>query len=145
MKHAVKVPGVVVVAENDGAVAEDFGDEGTLVVEDQRFAIVPEWVITAEVSDAAFRAYSMLLRFGGTSGCRMPSRALLARRMHRLVDSVDRALRELVSAGLVRVERRRRGHQFFSNRYYVRTSAPCARGSEAGGAANLRPPPWRRG
>jgi hypothetical protein len=68
---------VVVVVENgtsSGAVAEDFGEEGSLVVEDQRFAVVPGWVITAEVSDAAFRAYSMLLRFGDTSGCRMPSR-----------------------------------------------------------------------
>src|SRR3954453_8228597 len=113
--------------------AEDFGEEGTLVVEDQPFAIVPEWVITAEVSDAAFRAYSMLLRFGGSSGCRMPSRALLARRLHRSMGSVARALRELESAGLVRVERRRRGHQFFSTRYYVRTSAPSAPTSEAGG------------
>ena len=78
MKCAVTSVGVVVVVDSSsGAVAEDFGDEGSLVVEDQRFAIVPEWVITAEVSDAAFRAYSMLLRFGGTSGYRMPSRALL--------------------------------------------------------------------
>src|SRR3954451_19142854 len=112
---------------------EDFGDEGSLVVEDQRFAIVPEWVITAEVSDSAFRTYSMLLRFGGTSGCRMPSRALLARRLHRSVDSVDRALSELVSAGMLRVERRRQGRQFLSKRYYVRTTPAPTTSAPLGG------------
>src|SRR3954453_1454752 len=86
--------------------AEDLGDEGSLVVEDHRFAILPEWVIAADISDGAFRVYSMLLRYGNSSGCRMPSRALLAHRLHRSVDSIDRALRELVSAGMVRVQRR---------------------------------------
>src|ERR1035438_5752593 len=37
---------------------------GTLVVEEPRFAIVPEWVIDAAVSDGAFRLYSLLLRYG---------------------------------------------------------------------------------
>ena len=35
---------------------------GTLVVEEARFAIVPEWVIDAAISDGAFRLYSLLLR-----------------------------------------------------------------------------------
>jgi hypothetical protein len=34
---------------------DDLGDDGSLVVEDTPFAIVPEWVITADLSDAAFR------------------------------------------------------------------------------------------
>ncbi len=120
---------------------DDLGDDGSLVVEDQTFAIVGEWVITAEISDAAFRVYSMLLRFGGTSGCRMPSRALLGRRLHRSVDSVDRALRELVSAGIVRIEHRHDGRQFRSNRYHVRTSAPSSLRPRRGVAAKLRLPP----
>jgi hypothetical protein len=33
---------------------------GTLVVEEPRFALVPEWVIDAAVSDGAFRLYSLL-------------------------------------------------------------------------------------
>lgn len=122
-------------------VDDDLGDEGSLVVEDQSFAIVGEWVITAEISDAAFRVYSMLLRFGGTSGCRMPSRALLGRRLHRSVDSVDRALRELVSAGIVRIEHRHDGRQFRSNRYHVRTSAPVvSTASEGGGRKSAATP-----
>ena len=55
----------------------DFEDEGTLVLE-QRFAIVPEWVIDADISDSAYRLYSVLLRYGQTSSYRMPGRALLA-------------------------------------------------------------------
>jgi hypothetical protein len=109
------------------------GPEGdaTLVVE-QRFAIVPEWVIDAEISDSAFRLYSVLLRYGQSSGARMPSRATLARRMKkRSVDSVDRAMRELVAAGAVVVERRRRGRQNLTNRYHVITSAPGGRISAA--------------
>ena len=51
---------------------------GTLVVEEPRFAIVPEWVIDAAVSDGAFRLYSLLLRYGNGSGSRMPSRQTLA-------------------------------------------------------------------
>lgn len=122
----------------DALTDADLGDPNSLVVEDQAFAIVGEWIITAEISDAAFRVYSMLLRFGGTSGCRMPSRALLGRRLHRSVDSIDRALRELVSAGIVRIEHRHDGRQYRSNRYHVRTSAPvrsapdgCSRTSAA--------------
>ena len=47
---------------DDGA----FGEEGTLVLE-QRFAIVPEWIIDAPISDCAFRLYAVLLRYGPTA------------------------------------------------------------------------------
>jgi hypothetical protein len=57
---------------------------GTLVVEEPRFAIVPEWVIDAALSDGAFRLYSLLLRYGNGSGSRMPSRQTLARRPPRV-------------------------------------------------------------
>jgi hypothetical protein len=125
----------------EGAMAADtstdheLGDAGSLFVEEQRFAIVAEWVIDSELSDAAFRLYSLLLRYGNGSGCRMPSRSLLARRLHRSVDSVDRAMRELVSHGVVRVEHRHDGTQNLTNRYHVRTSSPTpvqTRRSEGG-------------
>jgi hypothetical protein len=124
----------------------DLGDDGTLLVEDQTFAIVGEWVITSDLSDAAFRVYSMLLRYGGTSGHRMPSRALLGRRLHRSVDSVDRALREPVSAGIVRIEHRHDGRQYRSNRYHVRTTSPTrpTQPTRAEGvAADMRLPGYR--
>ena len=117
---------------------------GTLVVEEPRFAIVPEWVIDASVSDGSFRLYSLLLRYGNGSGSRMPSRQTLARRLRRSVDAIDRAMRQLTEAGIVRVEHRRSGEQFLSNRYHVRTTAPAGVATTGGGdrtsAATLEPP-----
>lgn len=109
---------------------------GTLFVEEARFAIVPEWVIDAAVSDGAFRLYSLLLRYGNSSGCRMPSRPTLARRLRRSVDAVDRSMRQLTEAGIVRVEHRRAGEQFLSNRYHVRTTAPAPTRSSSSSTAH---------
>jgi hypothetical protein len=95
-----------------------------LVVED-RFAIVPEWLLDAEVSDAAVRLYAVLLRYGQSSGARMPSRSSLARRLHKKsTDSVDRAMKDLVGIGAVVVEHRYDGGQRLTNAYHVRTSRP---------------------
>ena len=89
--------------------------------------MVPEWLLDAEVSDCAVRLYAVLLRFGQSSGARMPGRATLARRLHkRSVDTVDRAMRELVVLGAVVVEARFDGPVRLTNRYRVRTSRPCA-------------------
>ncbi len=49
----------------------------------ERFAIVPEWLLDADVSDTAIRLYAVLLRYGQSSGARMPGRATLARRLHK--------------------------------------------------------------
>jgi len=73
-------------------------DERPLTV-DEYYAPVPEWVLDAPISDCALRLYAVLLRYGHTSGARIPSRATLAHRLHKnSVDTVDRALRELVRA-----------------------------------------------
>jgi hypothetical protein len=93
-------------------------------------------VIDAGISDAAFRLYSVLLRYGQSSGARMPSRATSARRLRkRCTDSVDRALKELVAVGAVVVERRRRGREFLSNRYHLRSMPPATRSPEPTGPA----------
>jgi hypothetical protein len=114
---------------------------GTLVVEEPRFAIVPEWVIDTPVSDGAFRLYSLLLRYGNSTGCQMPSRPTLARRLRRSVDAVDRSMRQLTEAGIVRVEHRRCGEQFLSNRYHVRTTVPVhAATTDGGGRVSPLPP-----
>jgi hypothetical protein len=112
----------------------------TLVVEEPRFAVVPEWMIDADVNDAAFRLYSLLLRYGNASGTRMPSRPTLARRLRRSVDAVDRAMRQLTQAGIVRVEHRRSGDVFLSNRYHVRTSPPVPPGGGRTSAATPQEP-----
>src|SRR5215218_3144002 len=106
---------------------DEVGDEGVLVLE-QHFAIVPEWVLDADISDAALRLYAVLLRYGQTSGHRMPGRRLLASRLHkRSRDSVDRALKELVGVGAVLVQHRRQGPVNLTNRYVVRSTPPQRR------------------
>ena len=101
------------------------------------FSIVPEWVLDADISDAAVRLYAVLLRFGQTSGQRMPSRRTLADRLRkRSVDSVDRAMKELVRIGAVEVTRRSRDGVNLTNRYLVRCTRP---------GAPARPPRQRRG
>ncbi|HZV27263.1 MAG TPA: hypothetical protein VFG00_13340, partial [Acidothermaceae bacterium] len=73
----------------------------------------------------AVRLYAVLLRFGQTSGARMPARSTLARRMHKKsTDTVDRAMRELVGLGAVVVQHRFDGGQRLTNKYLVRTSRP---------------------
>jgi hypothetical protein len=119
--------------------SHEFSPPGSLRVEDQPFAVVPEWVIDTEISDAAFRVYCLLLRFGNTSGQRMPSRKLLAVRLHRSVDAVDRAVRELVDAGLLRVEHRRAGRRNLTNRYHLTTRQP--HGPDDGGGRTSAPTP----
>ncbi|RJK95942.1 hypothetical protein [Vallicoccus soli] len=122
---------------------DDFEDEGTLVVE-QHFAIVPEWVIDADISDCAYRLYSVLLRYGQSSGQRMPGRALLAQRLRkRSKDTVDRAMKELVAVGAVVVERRRRGRQNLTNRYHLMSTSPAARPLGRGGRTDAATPPGR--
>ncbi|HET7475213.1 MAG TPA: helix-turn-helix domain-containing protein [Dermatophilaceae bacterium] len=93
-------------------------------------------MIDAEISDAAFRLYALLLRYGNGSGSRMPSRPTLARRLRRSVDAVDRAMRQLTDASIVRVEHRRVRGEYLSNRYHVRTSQPGTRPTFTGDATD---------
>ena len=104
----------------DTAPVTDGPPPAGLVVED-RFAIVPEWLLDADVSDTAIRLYAVLLRYGQTSGARMPGRATLARRLHKKsTDSVDRAMRELVDIGAVHVQHRYAGGQRLTNLYQLK-------------------------
>ena len=95
-----------------------------LVLED-RFSMVPEWVLDADIGDCALRLYAVLLRYGNTTGARMPARTTLAARLHKKsVDTVDRALAELVQLGAVQVQHRWVGRQRLTNQYRIRTSRP---------------------
>jgi len=122
---------------------EGVGERGVLTVDDF-FAPVPEWVLDAAVSDCAVRLFAVLLRYGQSSGARMPSRATLARRLRKgSTDTVDRAMRELVALGAVVVERRRAQGVNQTNRYHLRTHHPDG-GTTAGavpGCAAVTPAP----
>jgi len=109
----------------------EVGERGALVV-DEHFAPVPEWVLDSPISDCALRLYAVLLRYGQTSGARMPSRKTLARRLRKAsTDTVDRAMKELVAVGAVEVQRRRLDGVNQTNRYHLRTRCPDAAGRTA--------------
>jgi len=114
----------------------EVGERGALTVDDF-FAPVPEWVLDAAVSDCAVRLFAVLLRYGQSSGARMPSRATLAKRLRKAsTDTVDRAMRELVALGAVTVERRRADGVNQTNRYHLRTHHPRTR--DTAGAVAVR-------
>ncbi|WP_446224946.1 helix-turn-helix domain-containing protein [Nocardia sp. IBHARD005] len=74
---------------------------------DNYFAVVPEWVIDAEISDRAFRLWAVLRRRSDKStGFARESRTKLATRLRTSVKSIDRALRELEAAGAITVHAR---------------------------------------
>lgn len=58
------------------------------------------------MSDRAIRLFALLTRYADRDGRGFPGRRALAERLRCSVDSIDRALRELVDAGAVRVEER---------------------------------------
>ncbi len=92
-------------------------------------------VLDADIGDCALRLYAVLLRYGNTTGARMPARTTLAARLHKKsVDTIDRALAEPVALGAVQVEPRWAGRQRLTNRYRIRTSRPGNPGPAPGGA-----------
>ena len=70
------------------------------------FGRVPTWLLDAAVSDRAVRLFALLTRYADREGRGFPGRRVLAARLRCSVDSLDRAMRELVTAGAVRVEER---------------------------------------
>lgn len=94
---------------------------------DQYFAIIPEWVLYADVSPAAVRVYGTLNRYANdnTGKCH-PSRATIAKKCSINVKTVDRAIQELIALGAVTVEHRKVDgtDEWASNEYTVIMSPP---------------------
>jgi hypothetical protein len=99
------------------------------------FAIVPEWVIDADISNGALRLYAVIGRYTNSSNSAWPSRGTLARRLRTSKDSVDRWTKELVGVNALSVQRRwseERGSNQ-SNMYVLRHVRPDM-------AATMHPP-----
>lgn len=73
---------------------------------DDYFAIVPEWVILADISGNAVRLYALLHRFANSAGRAWPSRRTLAEMLRTSMATIDRAKDELVGIGALSVEHR---------------------------------------
>lgn len=70
------------------------------------FAIIPEWVLDADISPNAVRLYAVLNRYANDRGRAWPSRRTLAERLRISPSTVDRAKDELVGIGALTVEAR---------------------------------------
>lgn len=70
------------------------------------FAIVPEWVVHADISANAVRLYAILNRFANSRGHAWPSRKTIAELMRVSVATIDRAKDELVEVGALTIEPR---------------------------------------
>lgn len=70
------------------------------------FAIIPEWVLHADISSNAVRLYGVLNRFANSNGHAWPSRKTIAELMRVSVATIDRAKDELVEIGALTIEPR---------------------------------------
>jgi hypothetical protein len=102
---------------------------------DNYFAIVPEWVIYADISSQAVRLYCALRRHADKSHTAHPSQARLAELTFSSINTVKRSLRELDRIGAVRITPRLDGEGRRTSNDYLLLSAP------AQATHGLLPPP----
>lgn len=104
------------------------------------FALVPEWLLDADISDRAVRLFGILHRYGGADGKAFPGRKRLADRLRTSVDSIDRATAELVKVGAVIVQPsfRTDGSQT-SNNYWLWPCNPASTSEAPGPHASPHP------
>lgn len=81
--------------------------------------MVPEELLEADLSATAVRLYGLLLRCPVVDGAHVQSRTRLAERLHRSLDTVDRAVSALVDAGWIQVAHRFSDGQQIANAYVV--------------------------
>lgn len=95
------------------------------VTAETKFAVLPEWLLYADIGDAAVRLYAVLARHADREGRSHPSRGRLAELMRCSTKTVDRALKDLVAVGAVEVEKRFLNGSPTTNRFHLRTSDPA--------------------
>jgi hypothetical protein len=101
---------------------------------DEYFAILPEWVLYADISSYSVRLYCVLRRHADQRGICFPSRRRLAELGQMSESTLDRSLKELVAIGALIIERRATDMgDYTSNRYTVV--------SQRGGGVCENPPP----
>ena len=89
---------------------------------ENKFAIMPEWVIELNISHTAFRLYAILARYAdNVTHQAFPARDTLAARLGCSAKTIDRAVEDLVKNGAIKKHSRGRYHSAI---YTVMTSAP---------------------
>lgn len=116
---------------------KDFGEvmndnttsEPPQVTIDNRFSMIPHWIIFSGISSGAIHLYAILQKYAdGATGQAYPYRKTLASDMGKSVEMVKRHLRELTKVGALVIQQRRRpgSKEFQSSIYHVRTAMPAA-------------------
>lgn len=94
------------------------------------YCIVPRWIARSAISDRAVRVYVVLSLYADhESGVAYPAQQTIAEACGGCsIDSVDRALKELVAAGAIVIEARRQpgNQQQLTNLYHVMQARPEA-------------------
>lgn len=95
---------------------------------DQYFAIIPEWVLYADISPAAVRVYGCLNRYANDStGKCHPSRKAIAEKTRIGLSTVDRSIDELVKIGAIEVRHRKSPNgDSTSNEYTLKMNRPLS-------------------
>lgn len=94
---------------------------------DNRFSIIPHWVIFSGISSGAIHLYAVLAKYADNdTGQAFPARSRLASDLGKSVDTIDRAAKELVQVGALRVTQRKRkgSKENYSNLYTLITANP---------------------
>ncbi len=107
---------------------------------DYYFAIVPEWVLDADISSAAIRLYAVLRRYADRDGMCFPSRQTLASRMRCSDRTVDSAIKELLELGALEKERRYKDDGGYTSNIYTVCSVPPSAKVSHGREKTDRPP-----
>lgn len=84
---------------------------------DERFTMVPDWLIESDLSLHDFAVLLVLMKHGRTTGRCNPGFATIARQARVSRDSVKRSLRSLEDRGLIEIDRRREGVKNLTNVY----------------------------
>ena len=110
------------------------------------FAIIPEWLLHADISGNAVRLYGLLNRYANTRGHAWPSRRTLADAMKCSPATVDRAREELQGVKAITVVARRNPSGDPSSNLYIlhiqpgdsnETSSPMRRGIPKSGERGI--------
>lgn len=100
-------------------VADDEEVRGPSTSGNYAYAVVPEWILEAEISAQAVRLFALLDRYVGRNESAWPSRRTLAERMKVTTKTIDRALAELVDVGAIVIEQRYRVDGSLTSSSYV--------------------------
>ena len=95
------------------------------VIADNFFAIIPEWLLFADISPQAVRLYGVLRRYADRDGSCFPSRKRLASDLRmESTKPVDRALKELVHIGAITIQHRHTEQGDLQSNLYTVLSVP---------------------